>query len=132
MKLDLPNDELRAMVQGAIERLICDEYSAAIEAVAMEQARERMKWRSTSELAEEFRIPERTIRFLHEQGKLTKSLGLGEKQPRFLREDILHLIDSKQIRSATTMAREREAGRKVALFRNGTDGTQGTDVRRAS
>ena len=118
MKLDLSDAELGAMVADAIERVVREKLSGAIEAIAMEQARERMAWRSTAELAEEFRIPERTIRFLHEQKKLTKSCGLGEKQPRFLRQDLIDRIEEKAVKSTVAIAREKEGARKVTKFPN--------------
>jgi hypothetical protein len=99
---------MRETLEKSIDALVEKKMAAAAEGLAADIMQQRLKWRTLKELEDEFRVPGRTIRQWVDERKITKSEGL-DPRVRYLRQDLVEMLEERQVKSARTLQRERNS-----------------------
>ena len=108
MKLELTNEDLTPIVREVVREIVIRELGEAIRAESRDLARRLCRWITPKRAGRFVGISERTLREYVQVGEVTKSVGLGVKEPRLLADDLVEILEEKQIKSARTLAREKK------------------------
>lgn len=111
--LSFSKEEVEAMKW----RLFREANEGAFREAAVELAQFRARWRTAGELHEEFGVPPRTLRQLHEARKVGKSAGISPRHPFYFRPDLVALIEGGHVKSALGVAAEARSQREVPRLR---------------